>query len=139
MTASADLVTLDRRGPIALLTVNNPPVNALSHGVRLGLRDGLRSAAGDASVQAVVVACAGRTFIAGADITEFGKPMKDPSLHEVLDAIDGALDSAMVVINNMERYNGWTDLDMVVDKNNNLHIIAEFPQNNAHIRFSPGI
>ena len=88
MTANADLVTLDRRGPIAVLTVNNPPVNALSHGVRLGLRDGLRAAAADASVQAIVVACAGRTFIAGADITEFGKPMKEPSLHEVLDTIE---------------------------------------------------
>jgi 3-hydroxyacyl-CoA dehydrogenase len=88
MTASADLVTLDRRGPIAVLTVNNPPVNALSHGVRLGLRDGMRAAAAEPAVQAIVVACAGRTFIAGADITEFGKPMKDPGLHEVLDAIE---------------------------------------------------
>ena len=88
MTASADLVTLDRRGPIAVLTVNNPPVNALSHGVRLGLRDGLRAAGADASVQAIVIACAGRTFIAGADITEFGKPMKEPGLHEVLDVIE---------------------------------------------------
>ena len=88
MTASADLVSLDRQGPIAVLTVNNPPVNALSHGVRLGLRDGVRAAAADASVQALVLVCAGRTFIAGADITEFGKPMKEPGLHEVLDTIE---------------------------------------------------
>jgi 3-hydroxyacyl-CoA dehydrogenase len=63
-------------------------VNALSHGVRLGLLDGVRRAAADAAVQATVIACGGRTFIAGADITEFGKPMKEPGLHEVLDAIE---------------------------------------------------
>ena len=90
MTASAELVTYDRRGSIAVLTVNNPPVNALSHGVRQGLLDGVRRAAADPAVQACVIACAGRTFIAGADITEFGKPMKDPSLHDVLDAIEGS-------------------------------------------------
>ncbi|OLE39436.1 MAG: 3-hydroxyacyl-CoA dehydrogenase [Candidatus Rokubacteria bacterium 13_1_20CM_2_70_7] len=82
------LVDLDRRGRIAVLTVNNPPVNALSHGVRLGLRDGMRQAAADPGVDAVVIACAGRTFIAGADITEFGKPPKEPILHEVLDVIE---------------------------------------------------
>jgi 3-hydroxyacyl-CoA dehydrogenase len=90
MTASTDLVTYDRRGPIAVLTVNNPPVNALSHGVRVGLLDGVRRAAADPDVRATVIACAGRTFIAGADITEFGKPMKDPGLHAVLDAIEGS-------------------------------------------------
>src|SRR3989475_2058022 len=82
------LVDLDRRGRIAVLTVNNPPVNALSHGVRLGLRDGMRQAAADPGVDAVVIACAGRTFIAGADITEFGKPPKEPILHEVQDVIE---------------------------------------------------
>jgi 3-hydroxyacyl-CoA dehydrogenase len=90
MTASTPLVDLGRRGRIAVLTVNNPPVNALSHGVRLGLRDGVRAAAGDAAVDALVIACAGRTFIAGADITEFGKPPKEPGLHEVLDLIEGS-------------------------------------------------
>ncbi len=90
MTASADLVTSDRRGSIAVLTVQNPPVNALSHGVRQGLLDGVRRAAEDPAVQAAVIGCAGRTFIAGADITEFGKPLKDPGLHAVLDAIEGS-------------------------------------------------
>jgi len=88
MTAITEFVALDRRGAIAVLTVNNPPVNALSHGVRLGLRDGLRQAAADAAVSAIVITCAGRTFIAGADITEFGKPPKEPVLHEVLDLIE---------------------------------------------------
>jgi 3-hydroxyacyl-CoA dehydrogenase len=89
MTAITPSVDLDRRGRIAVLTVNNPPVNALSHGVRLGLRDGIRAAHADAAVGAIVIVCAGRTFIAGADITEFGKPPKEPGLHEVLNLIEG--------------------------------------------------
>ena len=88
MTAITELVDLDRRGRIAVLTVNNPPVNALSHGVRLGLRDGLRQAVADPALGAIVIVCAGRTFIAGADITEFGKPPKEPGLHEVLGLIE---------------------------------------------------
>src|SRR5262245_50002568 len=89
MTAITPSVDLDRRGRIAVLTVNNPPVNALSHGVRLGLRDGLKAAHSDPAVGAVVISCGGRTFIAGADITEFGKPPQAPGLHEVLDLIEG--------------------------------------------------
>jgi 3-hydroxyacyl-CoA dehydrogenase len=88
MTALSQSVQLDRRGRVAVLTVNNPPVNALSQHVRQGLRDGIRAAAADPEAGAVVIACAGRTFIAGADITEFGKPPQEPSLHEVLDLIE---------------------------------------------------
>jgi 3-hydroxyacyl-CoA dehydrogenase len=88
MTVGTSPVTVARRGSVAVLTVDNPPVNALSHGVRLGLRDGVRQAGTDAGVAAVVITCAGRTFIAGADITEFGQPLKDPGLHEVLDVIE---------------------------------------------------
>src|SRR5213596_1433549 len=90
MTAITPSVDLDRRGRIAVLTINNPPVNALSQHVRQGLRDGLNQATADAAVGAIVITCAGRTFIAGADITEFGKPPKEPGLHEVLDLIEGA-------------------------------------------------
>jgi 3-hydroxyacyl-CoA dehydrogenase len=90
MTAISQSVDLDRRGRIAVLTVNNPPVNALSQHVRQGLRDGLKQAAADADVAAIVITCAGRTFVAGADITEFGKPPKEPGLHEVLDLIEGS-------------------------------------------------
>jgi 3-hydroxyacyl-CoA dehydrogenase len=90
MAASTELVALDRRGRVAVLTVNNPPVNALSHGVRLGLKEGLQQAIADGQAQAIVIVCAGRTFIAGADITEFGKPPRDPSLHDVLAAIEGS-------------------------------------------------
>ena len=90
MTAISQSVDLDRRGHIAVLTVNNPPVNALSQHVRQGLHDGLTQAAGDPDVQAIVITCAGRTFVAGADITEFGKPPREPGLHAVLDLIEGA-------------------------------------------------
>ncbi len=90
MTAITQSVSLDRRGRVAVLTVNNPPVNALSHHVRLGLRDGFRQAIADPAVDAVVLACAGRTFIAGADITEFGQPPREPALQEVLDVIEGS-------------------------------------------------
>src|SRR5467141_297241 len=90
MTAISQSVDLDRRGRIAVLTVNNPPVNALSQHVRQGLRDGLKQAAADGGVDAVVIVCAGRTFIAGADITEFGKPPAAPGLHEVLDMIESS-------------------------------------------------
>src|SRR4029077_16068489 len=90
MTAISQSVDLDRRGRIAVLTVNNPPVNALSQHVRQGLRDRLNQAAADADVAAIVITLAGRSFIAGADITEFGKPQKEPGLHEVLDLIESS-------------------------------------------------
>ena len=90
MTATSQSVDLDRRGRVAVLTVNNPPVNALSQHVRQGLRDGLTQAVADGGVAAIVITCAGRTFVAGADITEFGKPPKEPGLHEVLDLIEGS-------------------------------------------------
>jgi 3-hydroxyacyl-CoA dehydrogenase len=98
MTAVSQSVDLDRRGRIAVLTVNNPPVNALSQHVRQGLRDGVRAASADAGVDAVVIVCSGRTFIAGADITEFGKPPQEPSLHEVLDLIEGSPKPVVAVV-----------------------------------------
>ena len=90
MTAITRSVDLDRRGRVAVITVNNPPVNALSQHVRQGLRDGVTQAVADAGVGAIVIVCAGRTFIAGADITEFGKPPAAPGLHEVLDLVEGS-------------------------------------------------
>ena len=88
MTAITQSVDLDRRGRVAVLSVNNPPVNALSQHVRQGLDEGLKKAIADPAVSAIVITCAGRTFIAGADITEFGKPPSPPSLHTVLDVIE---------------------------------------------------
>ena len=98
MTAITPSVDLDRRGRIAVLTINNPPVNALSQHVRQGLRDGVTQAIADAAVGAIVITCAGRTFIAGADITEFGKPPREPGLHEVLDLIESSLKPVVAAV-----------------------------------------
>ncbi|MDU8913097.1 FAD-dependent oxidoreductase [Aestuariicoccus sp. MJ-SS9] len=78
----SDIVRYDRIGDIAVLTADNPPVNALGHAVRVGLVTALDRAVADGA-RAVVLTCAGRTWHAGADIREFGKPPVDPWLPEV--------------------------------------------------------
>ena len=85
-------VTKLERGEIAVLTLNSPPVNALSATVRNGLAAGFKAAAEDAAIKAIVLICEGRTFIAGADITEFGKPAKESaSLFDVQSAMEDPL------------------------------------------------
>lgn len=74
-------------GNIGVITVDNPPVNALSQPVRQGIFDAVAEAEADAS-KAVLVICEGRTFIAGADITEFGKPPAEPWLPAVFDRME---------------------------------------------------
>ena len=76
-------------GGIGIITVDYPPVNALSHAVRQGIQEAIRTAQSDDS-EAVLLWCNGRTFIAGADITEFGKPPKDPWLPELCDEIEAS-------------------------------------------------
>jgi 3-hydroxyacyl-CoA dehydrogenase len=83
-------VLSERRGPVSVLTVDNPPVNALSQGVRQGLLDGLTAAVADPTTRAIMLICAGRTFIAGADITEFGKPSQPPGLPAIFDVIEAS-------------------------------------------------
>src|SRR4051794_11942704 len=78
------VVKLERHDAIGIVTVDSPPVNALSAAVRGGIFDCMKEAIADPSIKAIVLTCGGRTFIAGADITEFGKPPKPPGLHEVL-------------------------------------------------------
>jgi 3-hydroxyacyl-CoA dehydrogenase len=81
-------VDLSRDREIAVVTADNPPVNALKHEVRAGLAEALQRTRDDAAVEAVVIACAGRTFFAGADIAEFGKPPRAPGLGEVIALIE---------------------------------------------------
>jgi 3-hydroxyacyl-CoA dehydrogenase len=88
MAAINAVTDLTREGDIAVLTINSPPVNALSADVRSGLRDGAQQAAADPAVKAIVLICAGRTFIAGADIAEFGKPPKGASVPEIQNALE---------------------------------------------------
>jgi 3-hydroxyacyl-CoA dehydrogenase len=75
---------LQRDDEVALVIVDNPPVNALRHEVRLGILENFQRAAADTNVKAIVLGAKGRTFMAGADITEFGKPPKSPILPDVI-------------------------------------------------------
>ena len=79
----SDVVRYETEDEIAVITVASPPVNALSHAVRSGIADSVAKAMADDAVQAVALVCDGRTFIAGADISEFGKPPQDPHLRAV--------------------------------------------------------
>ena len=74
-------------GTIGVISVDYPPVNALSQAVRQGLHEAITAAQTDAS-EAIVIVCEGRTFIAGADITEFGKPPVEPFLPDLLNVIE---------------------------------------------------
>lgn len=80
-------VSYSAEGTIAVISINNPPVNALSHAVREGVMDAIGQADSDKAIAAIVLICTGRTFIAGADITEFGKPPKAPSLVELVQVL----------------------------------------------------
>jgi len=87
------------RGNVALMTIDNPPVNPLSSGVRQGLHDGVTQALADDSVAAIVLTGAGRAFIAGADISEFGGKSEGPSLHDCLTAMDNSSKPIVAAIN----------------------------------------
>ncbi|AMO67302.1 3-hydroxyacyl-CoA dehydrogenase NAD-binding protein [gamma proteobacterium BDW918] len=80
-------ICYERRGKIGLISINNPPINAISAAVREGLISALTRAKAD-KVSSVLIYCMGKTFIAGADITEFGKPQTGPTLPEVISAIE---------------------------------------------------
>jgi 3-hydroxyacyl-CoA dehydrogenase len=84
------LLSIGRHERIASIILNNPPVNALSHAMRVVLLEELSNLFGDEGVSAIVIACEGRTFIAGADIREFGKPPLAPDLPELVEFVDAA-------------------------------------------------
>jgi 3-hydroxyacyl-CoA dehydrogenase len=77
-------VRYDRTGSVGVVTIENPPVNALGQAVRQGLIEALDQALADKDARTIVLIGAGRTFSGGADIREFGKPLGAPSLHEVI-------------------------------------------------------
>jgi 3-hydroxyacyl-CoA dehydrogenase len=83
-------VSIERQGRIAVVTVDNPPVNALGQPLRQALWDAVAELDADAAVDAVVLICAGRTFIAGADVSEFGKPPVPPHLPDLVARIEAA-------------------------------------------------
>jgi 3-hydroxyacyl-CoA dehydrogenase len=83
-----DPISTTRHGDVLIVTSNNPPVNALGAAVRQGLVAAIEEAQGDQAIKAVVIRCEGQTFFAGADISEFGKPMVMPMLPQVVDIIE---------------------------------------------------
>lgn len=83
-------IRTERHDNVLVIVSDNPPVNALGQAVRAGLAAGIDKALGDDAIEAVVIRCDGRTFFAGADITEFGKPPKGPSLPEALDKLEAS-------------------------------------------------
>lgn len=98
MAAINDVVDLASEGAVAIITVNSPPVNALSAPVRTGIAEAVQKAGADPAVKAIVLHCAGRTFIAGADITEFGKPPQGVPLSEVNALLEGSAKPVVAAI-----------------------------------------
>lgn len=86
----SEVVKLERHDEVGIVTVDSPPVNALSAAVRGGILECVKAAIADPAIKGIVLTCAGRTFIAGADITEFGKPPKPPALNDVLSEIENS-------------------------------------------------
>jgi len=83
-------IRTERHGDVLIIISDNPPVNALGAAVRQGLEAAIKQGVADASVEAMVIRCDGRTFFAGADITEFGKPMAEPFLPTLVDMVEAS-------------------------------------------------
>ncbi len=84
------VVSSEERNGVLILWIDNPPVNALSQAVRSALLHEINKECDEGRNAAIVIACKGRTFVAGADIREFGKPPAEPFLPDVIDAIEAA-------------------------------------------------
>jgi 3-hydroxyacyl-CoA dehydrogenase len=78
----------EKRGAVGIIWIDNPPVNAISVGVRTAIIEGVAKLLQDPEIEVGILTCAGRTFMAGADITEFGKPPLSPGLHEAIEAVE---------------------------------------------------
>ena len=96
--ATTSPISTQRHGDVLIVLSNNPPVNALGAAVRQGLVAAIEQAEADDAVKAVVIACEGQTFFAGADITEFGKPPVMPWLPEVVDRIEACTKPVIAAI-----------------------------------------
>ena len=102
-------IRTERHDNVLVIVSDNPPVNALGQAVRAGLAAGIEEALADDAVEAVVIRCDGRTFFAGADITEFGKPPQGPSLPEALDKLE-ASDKPVVAAIHGTALGGWCEV-----------------------------
>jgi 3-hydroxyacyl-CoA dehydrogenase len=90
MAAITDMVNLEIQDGVAVVRIDNPPVNALSRGVRDGLFQAVNQADADDAAKAILIICSGGTYIAGADIKEFGKPQEGTSIFDAQTAIENA-------------------------------------------------
>ncbi len=86
----SDVLTMRVVDGIGVVEIDSPPVNALGINVRKGLWKGFETHIADPAVKAIVLICGGRTFFAGADITEFGKPVQEPDLRQVIDLVESS-------------------------------------------------
>ncbi|MBP7335282.1 3-hydroxyacyl-CoA dehydrogenase NAD-binding domain-containing protein [Niveispirillum sp.] len=93
-----EIIKTRHHGPVLEILIANPPVNALGEQVRRGIHDAVRDAQSDDLVTAIVIRGDGRMFSAGADITEFGKPLAEPGLSDVIDAIEASNKPVVAVI-----------------------------------------
>mgnify|MGYP002266465751 CR=1 FL=1 len=93
-----DKISLERQGQIALVRIDNPPVNASGQAVRQGLVEAVEAANADPDVKVIAIYAAGRTFVAGADIREFGKPPKAPALPDVCNQIEASAKPVISVL-----------------------------------------
>lgn len=98
MTPSPPVVTSRSLGAARIIEIDNPPVNATSHAVRAGIAAALTEAAADDATTAIILACKGRGFVAGADIREFGKPPQSPSLSDVCRQIEASAKPVIAAI-----------------------------------------
>lgn len=98
--ATTSPISTRKHGDVLIVLSNNPPVNALGHAVRQGLVAAIEEAEADDSVKAVVIACEGQTFFAGADVSEFGTPkaFEQPVLPQVVDRIEACTKPVIAAI-----------------------------------------
>jgi len=104
-----DKVSVRVDAGVGIIEIDNPPVNAMSGAVRKGVWDGLHQLQDDDSVTAIVLACKGRTFSGGADITEFGKPPTEPGLSKLIDEVE-ASDKPVVAAVHGTAYGGGFEI-----------------------------
>ena len=98
MTQINEKIAIRTEGDIGFIVSDNPPVNALGIGVRQGMADALETLNADPAVKAIVLYCVGRTFFAGADITEFNKPRLSPTLQDVIAALESSAKPVIAAI-----------------------------------------
>ena len=108
-----EIVSYQLQGDIGVMTLNNPPVNALSQVLRQGMKDALELAQNDNS-RAVIIICEGRTFIAGADLTEFGAGKSEPSLNAVFDLIENCKKPVIAAIHG-SAFGGGLETALICD------------------------